>query len=254
MLLFTEMTQPAAMQRILMAKDSRQLRQLYLVTAATDCSFRLVTMLIGLTGLVLYPTIEANSLISHIVGESLPVILKGLAIAGILSMVMSTADSNLHAAGLTLTHDVVKPLCKKIQLDIDELRWARYSTLLIGLSAILMGLQATNLLSLSLLALKFTGPILSFPLLTGILGLKPTKRAFYIASAITSIVFVVSNTLLAEEHRHLDVLISTVTNGIALLGAHMVEHSGLVIVKRDFEGTIEEDLGQPKSKELPTYH
>ncbi|XWN35578.1 MAG: HD domain-containing protein [Roseivirga sp.] len=247
---FTEITDPAAMQRILMAKDGQQLRQLYFVSAATDFSFRLVIMLIGLAGLVLYPNIEASTLIPHIIGEFLPVSLKGLVIASILAMVMSTADSCLHAAGLTLTHDVAKPICDKIQVDINELRWARFSTLIIGTGAILIGLHANNLLYLTLIALECTGPILALPLLSGILGLKPTKSAFYVALGATLLVFFVSHMLLPAENSHLNVLISTLTNGIVFLSTHVIANSGFLVVNRSTDGIRRENLWQPKSETL----
>jgi SSS family solute:Na+ symporter len=86
-------TSPPLFQRLLMAKEAKQLRNQYLIAAAFDPTIRLLVMLIGLAGLVLYPTIEAKNLVPHIIQQLLPIGAKGLAIAGLLAVVMSTADS-----------------------------------------------------------------------------------------------------------------------------------------------------------------
>ena len=69
-------------------------------------------MLIGLGGIILFPHVEATDIMPHIIKEMLPTGLRGLAVAGVLGVVMSTLDSYLHAAGLILVHDVIDPLLK----------------------------------------------------------------------------------------------------------------------------------------------
>lgn len=105
-----EMIDPAIMQRMLMGKRGSQLRNQFLAVAGCDFAFRLVIMFIGLAGLVVYPGIEAKQVLPHIIEELLPLGLKGLAIAGCLAVTISTADSYLHVAGLSLAHDLLRPL------------------------------------------------------------------------------------------------------------------------------------------------
>ena len=225
-------TSPPIFQRLLMGRSAKQLRDQYLIAAAFDPTFRSVIMLIGLAAAALYPTIQAKDVIPHIVHELLPTGIKGLAISGLLAVVMSTADSYLHAAGLLLAHDVIKPLRDRVGLPINELRWARFGTLLIGIIAIAVALRAENLLRLSFTALSFTGPLLLVPLIAGIIGVKTSSRSFYVAMSVTLITFLTAMVMLPTSHRHLVVLISILANGASFFIAHFIENGGLMMAQR----------------------
>ncbi len=228
---------PAIIQRLLMAKRPSQIRKQYLIIAALDPSLNIILMLIGLAGLVLYPTIEATQVFPHIVQELLPVGIKGLAIAGVLAVSMSTIDSYLHASGLTFTHDVLKPICDSRKVAINELSWAQYSTLAIGIVAIGIGIAGAGattdeILNYAFTSLGFTGPILMFPLLSGIMGLKTDKRSFYTALPITILVYVIATIYLPATHSHLSLPISILANGIVFFGMHIVQNKGFSIVQQ----------------------
>ena len=221
---------PALIQRLLMAKYGRQLRNQYLAAAAFDPTFRLGIMLIGLAGLVLYPHIESKEVVSTIIHKLLPVGIKGMAMAGVLAVCMSTIDSYIHAAGVTLVHDIVRPICAQRGAPIDELRWVRYATVMMGFVAIAIGLYATDIMGLCLSALGFTAPLLMFPLLSGVVGLKTDKTSFYTALWSTLVAFGLAKWLLPSTLSHFTILISTVVNGLAFFGTHIVQNKGLAIV------------------------
>ncbi|OJW71510.1 MAG: hypothetical protein BGO68_04060 [Candidatus Amoebophilus sp. 36-38] len=225
-------TSPPIFQRLLMAQNPQQLRNQYLIVSIFHPIFQLLIMLIGLAGLVLYPIIQANNVVPHIVQELLPIGGKGLAIAGLLALVMSTADSYLNAAGIVFSHDIFKPIFDRYGCEIDELKWAKYSTLGIGIASIIIALKSTSMLGLSFLAVKFTGPLLMFPLLAGILGLKPDKKIFYISSVVTLIIFICSSWLLPGSYNHLAVPISILVNGLTLVILHVIKNKGFAIINR----------------------
>ena len=154
--------------------------------------------------------------------------------------------------GLTFTHDVAAPLYSKATIKIAELKWAKYSTFLIGFAAIRIGLQAGNLLQLSLIALEFTGPMLTFPLLAGVLGLKPEKSAFYVALVAALLALALSTLVLPVEQVHLGALISTIASGGVFLGTHMIKNGGLVMVKRTARAHkgIEENFWQLHNRKV----
>ena len=221
-----EMIDPAIMQRMLLARKGRQLRNQFLAVAGVDLAFRLIILLIALAALVVYPCLEPQQVMTHLIGEFLPVGVKGLAIAGCLAVTMSTADSYLHVGGLALAHDVLRPLLGSNKVADKELSWARYSTLLIGLLAPIIALQNLSLLGLNFLALSITGPMLGIPLIAGILGLKPNKHAFYGAMAGALAVFMACELWLTPEHAHLSTLWSIVANGIIFLALHRIRNKG----------------------------
>jgi len=99
-------------QRMLMAKNAQQSATMYYISIAFLVPFFLLLVLIGLAVLAIYPDIHSQEVMSHSINR-LPVGLKGLMWMACLAVVMSTIDSFLHAAGVSLTHDLIKPLLKK---------------------------------------------------------------------------------------------------------------------------------------------
>src|SRR5690606_35693241 len=84
--------------------------------------FFVITGSIGLIAYLLNPSLDtANAAIPFVMGEVLPIGIKGLVVAGIISVSMSSADSFLNSAAVCLTHDVVKPLRQTPLSDRAEL-------------------------------------------------------------------------------------------------------------------------------------
>jgi Na+/proline symporter len=214
-------TSPPTFQRLLMARSTKQLRNQYLLSSFLDPIIQLLILLIALCGLVLYPSIEPKNVVPHLIQQLLPVALQYFATAGLLAVVLSTADSYIHAAGVTLTHDMIRPVLKN-PFVFHELRWSRYATLIIGLVSIVLGLFCKQMLSLVFSAMQFTGPLLIFPLVAGILGLRADKRAFFIASVFTLLTFVLARWYLPAIDKHLAVLFSILANGISFLGIYVL--------------------------------
>ncbi len=225
------MIDPCIIQRLLMGKSRESLRTQYLLVAAFDPSLQLTLLLIGLAGIVLYPHIEGLQLIPHIVHDLIPVGFKGLVMAGLLGVVMSTIDSYLHALGLTAVHDVWKPLAGQHLSEQEEVRYTRYATVLLSLCAILTALYTTNFLGLLVLSLEFAGPLLMFPLIAGMMGLKPDKTAFYAAMGATLLSFVVTRQWIFSDQGHFVALVSALTNGLVFFGVHFYRHKGWAVVR-----------------------
>ena len=223
---------PALVQRILMGRTPLQLRHQFLIVATCLVALMLALSLLGLASMVMYPEATDVPIMLRVVGDILPVGLKGLAMAGLFAITMATFDSFLHAAGLTLVHDVIRPLCKSH--TFDELKWVRHVTSLVGAIVIGIGmLRADNLYNLVLLSYKFTGPLLAFPLFSGVCGLRPDRRAYYVASGVTVVVLLCSEWFLPLSQNHWVPIVSVVTNGIVFLGMHAIRNRGFVIVDRD---------------------
>ncbi len=225
---------PALIQRILMGRSPQQLRNQFFIVVA--CSFALMCtlLLLGLVGMVLYPHVSSDiHIMVHMVNHMLPVGLKGLAISGLFAITMATFDSFLHAAGLTLTHDVIHPLSKYFGYVIDELRWVRYITLLAGLVVMGVGfMRSENLYDLVLLSYKFVGPLLAFPLFSGVCGLKPNQLDFYVASGVTAVVLILSEWLVPTSYNHWVPIGSVSVNGILFLGMHAIRNGGFVVIDK----------------------
>ncbi len=86
--------------------------------------------------IVLFPNIKANHALPHVINQVIPWGLKGFAIAGLFAIIMSTGDSWLNSGGILFSHNVVKPICVRFKVKLNELKIAKFSSLLIGIGAI----------------------------------------------------------------------------------------------------------------------
>ncbi|XWN35228.1 MAG: HD domain-containing protein [Roseivirga sp.] len=239
---------PALIQRMLMAKNSHQLRNTFFTLAGFFTALFLGFMLLGLVGSQLYPALSATDIVPHMVKELLPVGLRGFMMAGVITVGMASADSYLHTAGLTIVHDVIRPLCERNKIVFDELRWARYATLLGGFLIVSLSLmRGDNVYSLIFTALEFAVPLLVFPFYTGIIGLKPDKHAFYISASVTLATFLFGKLLLVGTYSHFLPIICVIVSGLTFFGTHLMYNKGFLIVRHVQKGT-KEYLWQPSRK------
>jgi len=88
------MVDPANMQRLLMARSQRQLRNQFFVLSVLSPAVQLTSMLLALTGIVLYPILEGAQVVPQIIKELLPAGIKGLAMAGLFAVSMGNIDSS----------------------------------------------------------------------------------------------------------------------------------------------------------------
>lgn len=169
---------PTTVQRISMGITIKHVQKAYLYSSAG-----LVIVLIlscGLSWLVY----QVNPLVTP--GEVLPTLLdiftmrgtKAILIIGIISMAMSTADSNLNIAAVLLANDTYKS--NKLN-KLEKLNLARYATILIGFSSLIFAFQKGSLLSIILFSASFYIPIVTIPLLAIIFNYKTTERCVLIA-------------------------------------------------------------------------
>ena len=128
------------------------------------------------------PNMNPNMAMPFVLQTMLPAGFKGLAVAGVIAVVMSSADSYLNASAIAVVHDIIQPL-KKVELaPRTELRLAQISTLVIGLLAIVFAIAIESALDILLYSYNFWSPIILVPLVGGILGAKVTSRGFLLCA------------------------------------------------------------------------
>ena len=181
------MLTPPFTQRILMSKSIDQAKKSFVLMACTDFLFTTIAGTIGLIAYVYNSEIAPNSAFLNIMYD-LQYVFKGLGVIGMLSVIMSTADSYLNSASVCLVHDVLNPLnlCTRPN---QKLQAARIATLVVGGMSITMALYFENIFELAIYASNFWGPIVVGPLLIGILGFKITNYQCLAAMILGVIVF-----------------------------------------------------------------
>ncbi|MEM7589557.1 MAG: ATP-binding protein [Myxococcota bacterium] len=181
---------PARMQRFLMARDVQQAHTSWKVTGVLEAVVITLIGLIALSVATISPANNPHTTLPYAVDMVLSTGIKGLGIIGLFSIFMSSADSFLHAAAVSLVHDVVQPLRKQPLHDSQELKLTRLVTLFLGVASMVAAISFKSIMDLTLAAFNFWIPISVVPLFAGIVGYRSSIRSFAIAAisgAITTV-------------------------------------------------------------------
>ena len=180
---FGETLVPPYVQRLLIGKNAQETAKGTLWSGLLSFPFFLLIGLIGLMAFVLKPDLDPNLALPYVINTLMPVGLKGLAIAGLMAVLMSSGDCFLNAAAVSMTHDVIKPLKSGGLTSYQELFCARIVTVIVGGFAALFALSARSALDILLLAYNFWTPFILVPLVAGIMGIRTKPNAFWWGSA-----------------------------------------------------------------------
>ena len=228
------LTSPALLQRLLMAKHKHQAANMLYVSAAFLLLVRILVTLTCLAVVLLAPSLQpsAGGAFIYVIEQYMSPAVKGLCVAGMLAIIMSTFDSFLNAGSLLLTRNVLKPSCARLNVAFDELKVVRYVSCLIGSIAILTAFGVLDVHTLTYFGTSLFAPVITLPLVAGILGLKPDTRSFLIASSVTVVTFCLAHLSLPASSSYLAFLISIVANATSFLGMHYLHNKGFTMEKR----------------------
>ena len=174
-------------QRLLMAKDTKQIKTAFSLAAVISVVIHFLYCFIAIVIFAHDSNLEVDSVVMNIINTYFSPAIKGLSIAGILALIMSTADSHLNSGSVIFAHDICKPLGLKAK---NELTISRVFSVVSGAGAVYLALYIPTLLDLALLASNFYMPVITVPLTFAILGFRTTFRVFII-SMISGIVTVI---------------------------------------------------------------
>ena len=169
---------PAIFQRIAMAKNTNQIRQSFIIAGFTCLFLMIMIDWIGILLLSTHPDLPPNEVVKHLIFDYSYVGLKGLILAGIMAMLMSTADSYINSTSVLVVHDFCKPL--GINIIKNELNFSRLASLLIGIFSITLSLYSSSLLQLALTTYSFYMPIVTVPFMMSLLGFRSSGKSVLI--------------------------------------------------------------------------
>jgi Na+/proline symporter len=181
---------PPIFQRATMAKNVYQARQAFLYSALIYFFLFLFIVWIAILIRTENNSLDPGYVFQYIVERYASVGMAGLLLAGLMAMIMSTADSNLNAAAVIFANDIIAPmmvarkysLLKSVQSDGNQLFIARVGSIFIGLLSLLLALNSDSYLYVKIVlgAWGYYMPVVSVPLLLSILGFRSTTRAVLI--------------------------------------------------------------------------
>ncbi len=186
---------PPIIQRFLMSRDTQQMKKFMNISGILGVVFVFCVGMIGLTVLCMAPETPSSNVFPYFINQLLPTGLRGLAVSGMLAVIMSTADSFLNTGSISLVHDVVHNLKKGGLSDKTQLKLTRYVTVLIGIGAIVASFTSTNIMSIVLTFGNFWGGIAWGPMILTLWGFKGTSQGFCwgaLAGLVTIVAWMIS--------------------------------------------------------------
>ncbi|SEA35675.1 solute:Na+ symporter, SSS family [Thalassobacillus cyri] len=148
-----------AVQRYYSAKDGKAAKHASYITSAVYVIFAFIPAFIGI---LMYGMVQNGLIDGSIIAEQgaryalpvmavevLPSVVVGILFAALISATMSSASSNLLAAGSIFTNDIYHPYIKKNATDKELLKMVRWTMLLVsGLSYAIAVFDFANLIAL----------------------------------------------------------------------------------------------------------
>ncbi|MDR1117075.1 MAG: sodium:solute symporter family protein [Oscillospiraceae bacterium] len=183
---------PTYIQRILMAKDKRSISKATILSGVVSAPVFIITGFVGMCAFVANPNMQESLAMPYMVIHAMPVGLKGLVMAAMLAIVMSSADGLLSSAAIGLVNDVLAPLSKKKPSEGRQLRLIRAVTVLLGVIGMGFAIYSGDVFGLLLLAYAAWAPVMLAPLLALLMGKRISIKGFLLcggAGAGTAVFF-----------------------------------------------------------------
>ena len=160
------MIQANVWQRISASKNEKEARKMTLISFFSFIPLYLIVVFTGMAGLVLFPkALPTGGIVSAITTNFMHPLLAALVFVGISAAIMSTMDSLINTAAMTLTLDLTP---SKISEE-SKLRLSRLATLIVTLVAILISMKLRSILEVTMIASNVITTGAFVPLILGFL-------------------------------------------------------------------------------------
>lgn len=215
-------------QRSFAAKDRRAAKKgMFLGTAVYGVTIVLVYFM-GLAGReilgdnVLGQYGSTDAVVPALAIEILPVGLTGLALAGMLSVIMSTADSYLLVSVQTCVHDIGKTFNSKMS-EKREMLYSRVFSILLPLGALVIALYIQNAYNILMFAWSFYAAAAGIPAFAALFWRKATRYGI-LAGLLSGFGVCVGWKLLGEPFGLGSAVPGTFACGIALVAVSLATY------------------------------
>jgi len=215
-------------QRAFAAKDRKAAKKgMFFGTAVYGVTIILVYFMgvaahqiIGSDVLATYGSTDA--VVPALAIKVLPVGLTGLALAGILSVIMSTADSYLLVSVQTCVHDIGKTIHPEMN-EKTEIRLSRIFSVFLPLCALFIALYIKNAYNILMFAWSFYAAAAGLPAFAALYWKKATKEGI-IAAMVSGFVVCVGWKLMGQPLGLGATVPGTIACGIALVAVSLATY------------------------------
>lgn len=213
---------PPYTQRLLLGRTPAITARATVWSGVFSIPFFAVTGLIGLTAFVLDPMADAATAMPRMILSVLPIGLRGLVMAAMVSIILSAADGFLNGAAIGLVCDAVLPLQPATSPAL-QLKLLRYVNLLTGAAAVAMAFWLPGIFDILLVAYSFWCPILLVPLAVAFRGKRVSRRVFYAAVLAGLLVSLLWNVALSRPFGVDGGVVGLLANAAVFFGGDVLE-------------------------------
>ncbi|MDN5247362.1 MAG: HD domain-containing protein [Candidatus Cardinium sp.] len=160
----------ANIQRIYMSASVWQAKTVFTRAALVFTVVKILLATVGICLLHMHPDLKPSQFL-HMITNDAPAGFNILLYIALISLIMSTVDSNLHMCTVTLVHDIIEPLTGSLK---HKLIWARVATICVGGVGLWIAVSYPNLLYTTFYhMLTFCSSMVSIPFIIAIIGFFP---------------------------------------------------------------------------------
>ena len=206
--------QPDIFQRMSMGRNTQQVKKVFIGSAFLIMIILFLVQWIPFLIFSITPDLDSNNLVSYIIDNYSYTGFKGVLIAGIAALAMSTADSILNSSAVLFAHDFCCPLKLKPK---NELLASKLFSIILGVIGVVLALYTKDILQIILDTSSFYMPIVTIPMMLTILGFRTTTRAVLVGMTAGFITIIIWNLL---EIKIDPIAFAMLINLAFLLGSH----------------------------------
>ncbi len=189
---------PTLIQRIIAGKNTRLVKRAIYIKTLIYILFIVCISLNGLLASIIVPSIEPRFALSSLIDTIIPEGLKGVIAIGLLASVMSTADSDLNVASISIVNDVLKPIGvgrATILNNNNMIYFTKMLSVLIGSIAIFAVMQFKEIVDIVIFAAGVWAPVAVVPIIGILYGIILSDRGFCITAIAGSSGFIIAENL-----------------------------------------------------------
>jgi signal transduction histidine kinase len=177
------------------------------------------------------PNLDKGAIVKHVIFNSHVGVI-GATLAGIIAMIMSTADSWINSTSILIFNDFLKPL--KIKFILNELYSVRIISIIVGALSLVLSLNDKTLTELLVTAYSFYMPIVTVPFIMAVLGFRSSENSVLIGMGSGFITVVIWDYILQIKAFN-SVPFAMIVNLFVLIGYHYLlkQKGGWVGIKNN---------------------
>lgn len=184
-------------QRAFAAKDRKVAFKGQFIGTLVYAVTIVITMFIGLAAALLFPTLiedygTADYALPVMIVNILPIGITGLTLSGVLSVMMSSADSYLLVSTQAIIGDIVKPNSRNMD-EKKELKISKICSIVLGVFAFVVAIFFTSAYDALMFGWTFYAATLGVPCLAAIVWKKATTRGILSGMTVGFVISIVWN-------------------------------------------------------------